>query len=218
MISTNYEFSQNISNTHVSMRTNEYSEIMNGASSESLIFNHEPTSAVLCRVLEVNNNTETSLQSKYFTHLLKSGSNFLIDDENDSTYLPSFPGMLNALYGNEASSSSSLISKKVKIDQKIKLTLDVTANLEKLFSERLASRYLMKGIERSFKERDINFINDLLLNIGSYDISDRSKAIVLRVTFRARERLPAWSKVIDEVEKDLINKGTDPDEWLIGLI
>lgn len=83
--------------------------------------------------------------------------------------------------------------------------------------EREASRYLMREIERKIKNREFLYLNEMLKNISTIELSPRSLVSTLRSTYRVKNTLDKWDVALVSVAKYLTNRGLDSKAWLVGL-
>lgn len=113
-----------------------------------------------------------------------------------------------------ADSDSSF--EKDEITYKVKTVLSQVNSLEN-DNERVASRFLMRSIEKKLKVKDVFYLNELLKNMSLMDFSPRCLVSALRSTYRVKHSLFMWRFALQSVEKRLSAKGLDSHSWLIGL-
>lgn len=117
---------------------------------------------------------------------------------------------------NISSADSDSSFEKDEITYKVKTVLSQVNSLEK-DNERVASRFLMRSIERKLKVKDVFYLNELLKNMSVMDFSPRCLVSALRSTYRVKHSLFMWRFALQSVEERLSAKGLDSHAWLIGL-
>ncbi|MDU1088653.1 MAG: hypothetical protein E7A42_02660 [Leclercia adecarboxylata] len=117
---------------------------------------------------------------------------------------------------NQSLIGSNSSFEKDEVVYRVKTVLDRVILLESE-NERVASRFLMRSIERKLKYKDVIYINEMLKNISLMEFSPRCLVSALRSTYRFKHSLFMWRFALQSVERRLSAKGLDSHAWLIGL-
>lgn len=99
----------------------------------------------------------------------------------------------------------------------VSVTRDLVYGLEHQKNGRFASMFLVLFVERSFAQRDLAKVNELLSTIVLDHVTEFSMVALLRSSFSARAVLPAWTKLLDGVRLRLTEQNKNVERLLAGL-
>ncbi|HGN9370082.1 TPA: hypothetical protein ACK11E_000009 [Citrobacter pasteurii] len=178
--------------------------------------NYNPVFLFVGKDIENNyqhfNLAYTSLSKK------NSGFNNVYQSSTDATnYLAALNEVaLASIKLNQSLIDSNSSFEKDEVVYRVRAVLDRVCFLES-DNERVASRFLMRSIERKLKFKDVVYINEILKNMSLMEFSPRCLVSALRSTYRFKHSLFMWKFALQSVERQLSSKGLDSHAWLIGL-
>nr|AAR06610.1 unknown [Aeromonas hydrophila] len=119
---------------------------------------------------------------------------------------------------NYINNTADLLKTNQLLDAPIKKTTEMVVSLEKNKLGRIASFYVVYFVEKSFRQREYERVNQLLHEIDVNEITEWSMIALLRSSFSARSFLPAWTHLREEVKDKLEAEGKNHKKLLRGLL
>lgn len=116
---------------------------------------------------------------------------------------------------DNARGASSLLRSS---EQSIASFLSFIRGLDESGQPRAAAKQLMARVEMNLAARNLQWLNELLLEFDPARFSEWSSVAMLRSTFRASHRLPGWRQAYEKSRKVFDDRALPTDKLLAGLV